>query len=229
MLLASNAFAFSLAGELLPEPTENLFTSPLSVSMVLGMLLNGADRDTYAQIRDVLDRVFDAEQDQVGLQGRGQLRVVVRRGAFQIQRIERRLRPRCGHRVIEAVQLGHLAAAPKRSATSGKGRIVHEVIVQVEGVLRLDFETVVTAIALAGVREQPVSLLNANPILGVFSLLRGTGAAIGPVLGGALVDGFGSRGPALALAATALLLAVLTLRPATPRTPAPPDPDATVG
>lgn len=65
--------------------------------------------------------------------------------------------------------------------------------------------------------------------LGVFSLLRGAGAAAGPVLGGALVDGFGSRGPALALAATALLLAVLTLRPPTPRTPAPPDPDATVG
>jgi serine protease inhibitor len=55
ILGASNAFAFSLAGELLPEaPDENLFFSPLSASMLLGMILNGADGDTYAQMRGML-------------------------------------------------------------------------------------------------------------------------------------------------------------------------------
>ena len=55
LLRASNAFAFQLARELVPvEADENLFFSPLSVSMVLGMLLNGADGDTFDQIRSVL-------------------------------------------------------------------------------------------------------------------------------------------------------------------------------
>jgi serine protease inhibitor len=54
ILTASNAFAFSLARELLPEANENLFYSPLSASMVLGMLLNGADGRTYEQIRSTL-------------------------------------------------------------------------------------------------------------------------------------------------------------------------------
>jgi serpin B len=55
VLARSNAFAFTLAGELLPEAAnENLFYSPLSASMVLGMLLNGADGRTYEQIRNVL-------------------------------------------------------------------------------------------------------------------------------------------------------------------------------
>jgi serpin B len=55
VLARSNAFAFALANELLPEAVnDNLFYSPLSASMVLGMLLNGADGRTYDQIRDVL-------------------------------------------------------------------------------------------------------------------------------------------------------------------------------
>ena len=54
VLTASNAFAFSLAGELIPAPTENLFYSPLSASMLLGMILNGADGETYAQMRTML-------------------------------------------------------------------------------------------------------------------------------------------------------------------------------
>jgi serpin B len=55
LLGASNAFAFDLTGRLLPAgPDENLFWSPLSASMLLGMVLNGADGDTYDQMRSVL-------------------------------------------------------------------------------------------------------------------------------------------------------------------------------
>jgi serpin B len=52
VLAGSNDFAFDLAAELLPEgPDENLFWSPLSASMLLGMVLNGTDGDTFDQIR----------------------------------------------------------------------------------------------------------------------------------------------------------------------------------
>jgi serpin B len=52
VLARSNAFAFSLARELLPAgPRDNLFWSPLSASMLLGMVLNGADGNTFTQMR----------------------------------------------------------------------------------------------------------------------------------------------------------------------------------
>lgn len=55
LLSASNVFAFDLAGELVPDaPDENLFFSPLSASRLLGMILNGTDGNTYAEIRGVL-------------------------------------------------------------------------------------------------------------------------------------------------------------------------------
>jgi serpin B len=55
VLARSNAFAFSLAKKLLPPaPDSNLFYSPLSASMLLGMILNGADGNTYTQMRGVL-------------------------------------------------------------------------------------------------------------------------------------------------------------------------------
>ena len=55
ILRASNTFAFDLAGELLPEAAdENLFFSPLSASMLLGMILNGADGNTFDEMRHVL-------------------------------------------------------------------------------------------------------------------------------------------------------------------------------
>jgi serine protease inhibitor len=55
VLSRSNDFAFTLARELLPGAVnENLFYSPLSASMLLGMILNGADGDTYTQMRRVL-------------------------------------------------------------------------------------------------------------------------------------------------------------------------------
>ena len=65
VLSASNAFAFTLAKELLPEePDSNLFYSPLSVSMLLGMILNGADGNTNAQIESVLG-LDDLTQEQI--------------------------------------------------------------------------------------------------------------------------------------------------------------------
>ena len=64
LIAGSNAFAFDLAGELLPSgPEENLFFSPLSASMMLGMLLNGADGDTYTEMRDVLGLANLAEPE----------------------------------------------------------------------------------------------------------------------------------------------------------------------
>jgi serpin B len=55
VLRGSNAFTFALAPQILPQqPGDNLFFSPLSASMLLGMVLNGADGDTYQQMRQVL-------------------------------------------------------------------------------------------------------------------------------------------------------------------------------
>jgi serine protease inhibitor len=63
ILGASNRFAFSLGRELVPaRPTDNLFFSPLSASMLLGMVLNGADGRTYDQMRDAL--AFDGLSQQ---------------------------------------------------------------------------------------------------------------------------------------------------------------------
>ena len=52
---ASNAFAFSLFRELQrAEPERNLFVSPLSASMALGMTLNGAGGETFEEMRQTL-------------------------------------------------------------------------------------------------------------------------------------------------------------------------------
>ncbi len=50
---ASNRFAFGLLGQA-SQPGENLFLSPLSASMALGMTMNGAAGETWNQMRDVL-------------------------------------------------------------------------------------------------------------------------------------------------------------------------------
>jgi serine protease inhibitor len=56
VLTASNTFALNLGGRLLPTKgsNENLFFSPLSASMLLGMVLNGADGETYTQMQNML-------------------------------------------------------------------------------------------------------------------------------------------------------------------------------
>lgn len=51
---ASNAFAFDLFREAAAASTRNAFVSPLSVSMALGMLLNGADGATLEAMRSTL-------------------------------------------------------------------------------------------------------------------------------------------------------------------------------
>ena len=50
---AGNEFAFGLLAQA-SRPGENLFLSPLSASMALGMTMNGASGDTWNQMRDVL-------------------------------------------------------------------------------------------------------------------------------------------------------------------------------
>jgi serine protease inhibitor len=51
----SNAFAFDLLRELvLASDTPNVFISPLSASMALGMTMNGAEGETWSQMRDAL-------------------------------------------------------------------------------------------------------------------------------------------------------------------------------
>ena len=50
---ASNRFAFGLLAQA-SRPNENLFLSPLSASMALGMTMNGAAGETWDQMRDVL-------------------------------------------------------------------------------------------------------------------------------------------------------------------------------
>lgn len=55
LLAAANRFGFDLLRVLAPDhASENLFFSPLSASMALGMTLNGAYGETYAQMRDML-------------------------------------------------------------------------------------------------------------------------------------------------------------------------------
>lgn len=55
VLQGANAFGLDLLGVLAADHrNENLFFSPLSASMALGMTLNGADGDTWTQMRDVL-------------------------------------------------------------------------------------------------------------------------------------------------------------------------------
>ena len=50
---ASNRFAFDLLAQA-NRPNDNLFLSPLSASMALGMTMNGAAGETWNQMRDVL-------------------------------------------------------------------------------------------------------------------------------------------------------------------------------
>lgn len=53
---ASNNFTFKIFSEIEKEyPNENVFFSPLSMSMALTMALNGANGETKQQIKDVID------------------------------------------------------------------------------------------------------------------------------------------------------------------------------
>ena len=62
VIRASNRFAFDLLAQA-NEANENLFLSPLSASMALGMSMNGADGETWNQMRDVLGFGSLAEEE----------------------------------------------------------------------------------------------------------------------------------------------------------------------
>ena len=53
VIRASNRFSFDLLAQA-NQANDNLFLSPLSASMALGMTMNGADGETWNQMRDVL-------------------------------------------------------------------------------------------------------------------------------------------------------------------------------
>jgi serine protease inhibitor len=54
VISASNQFAFGLLREVAAGEEGNVFLSPLSASMALGMTMNGAAGETYSQMRDAL-------------------------------------------------------------------------------------------------------------------------------------------------------------------------------
>ncbi len=54
VIAASNRFAFDLLAQA-NRPGDNLFLSPLSASMALGMTMNGAAGETWNQMRDALE------------------------------------------------------------------------------------------------------------------------------------------------------------------------------
>lgn len=64
---SSNDFAFNLFRNLPTDPADNSFISPLSVSMALGMLLNGADGEVRQSILNTIDfKDFTAEEVNAG-------------------------------------------------------------------------------------------------------------------------------------------------------------------
>jgi serpin B len=64
---SSNDFAFNLFRNLPTDPADNAFISPLSVSMALGMLLNGTDGEVRQSILNTIDfNDFTAEEVNAG-------------------------------------------------------------------------------------------------------------------------------------------------------------------
>ncbi|MBX2963992.1 MAG: serpin family protein [Cyclobacteriaceae bacterium] len=64
---SSNDFAFNLFRNLPSDPADNSFISPLSVSMALGMLLNGTDGEVRQSILNTIDfNDFTAEEVNAG-------------------------------------------------------------------------------------------------------------------------------------------------------------------
>ncbi len=62
VIRATNRFGFDLLAQA-NHPNENLFLSPLSASMALGMTMNGAARETWNQMRDALGFGSLAEEE----------------------------------------------------------------------------------------------------------------------------------------------------------------------
>jgi len=71
---SSNDFAFNLFRNLPESETDNAFISPLSVSMALGMLLNGAEGDVRQSILNTIDfKDYTAEEVNEGFRDLTQL------------------------------------------------------------------------------------------------------------------------------------------------------------
>jgi len=61
---SSNTFGFELMKEVVEQDGDkNIFISPLSVSMALGMTLNGADGDTYVAMKQTLELAGLTEEE----------------------------------------------------------------------------------------------------------------------------------------------------------------------
>jgi len=61
---SSNTFGFKLLNEVVEQDGDkNIFISPLSVSMALGMTLNGADGDTYEAMKETLELAGLTEEE----------------------------------------------------------------------------------------------------------------------------------------------------------------------
>ncbi len=65
LVAQGNDFGMDLFAEVAAEDSDNLMLSPLSASVALSMLLNGADGDTFAQIRDMLGLAPEADLDAI--------------------------------------------------------------------------------------------------------------------------------------------------------------------
>ncbi len=64
IIAADNSFGMKLFQALHADaPDENVFISPLSISMALGMTLNGADGDTRDEMAEILEKSGLSEQD----------------------------------------------------------------------------------------------------------------------------------------------------------------------
>jgi serpin B len=75
---ASNAFSFDLLKQVrATETRDNVFLSPLSASMSLGMTLNGAAGNTFTQMRNAL-RFGDLSQEQINASYRGLIDLLLR-------------------------------------------------------------------------------------------------------------------------------------------------------
>lgn len=69
VIRAGNRFAFDLAGRVV-RPDSNAFVSPLSASIALGMTMNGAEGETWTQMRETLG-FGDLSQEEIDASYRG--------------------------------------------------------------------------------------------------------------------------------------------------------------
>ncbi|MEX0722082.1 MAG: serpin family protein [Balneolaceae bacterium] len=75
---ADHSFSFGIFKKTIAEEDENVFISPLSISMALGMTMNGANGETYTQMRETLAfQDIDLEEINSGYQSLSDLLTTV--------------------------------------------------------------------------------------------------------------------------------------------------------